>query len=221
MTDDPIAEYRRRGWELVPIPTGAKGPRISGWQARRFAPGDFGPGGNVGVILGPRSGELVDIDLDCAEAIALADTYLPPTRAEFGRASKLRAHRLYVAPGAHYESFGDPLLYGKNTILELRAGGQDGGAHQTVFPPSTHPSGEHEWHRDIIAPAVFDAARLRRRCAYLAIGCLTSRYVSRTAADRPGPDLPRLLWEAITPLFARSDNLTLIRQDAIIAPDEI
>ena len=93
--------------------------------------------------------------------------------------------------------FGDPLLDGKNTILELRAGGQDGGAHQTVFPPSTHPSGEPiEWHRDIIAPAVFDAAKLRRRCAYLAIGCLTSRYVSRHAADRPGPDLPRLLWEA-------------------------
>jgi hypothetical protein len=36
---------------------------------------------------------------------------------------------------------------------------------------------------------------LRRRVAYLAIGCLLARYVSEHAARRPGPDLPRLLWE--------------------------
>jgi hypothetical protein len=33
------------------------------------------------------------------------------------------------------------------------------------------------------------------RVVWLAIGCLVLRYVSEHAARRPGPDLPRLLWE--------------------------
>ena len=78
-----------------PYPTGREGTADQEhWHTRMFEIGDFTAGGNIGVILGPRSGELVDIDLDCVEALALADTYLPPTRVEFRRASKLRAHRL-------------------------------------------------------------------------------------------------------------------------------
>ena len=195
MSADLFADYRRRGWALVTIPAGQKGPRIKDWQTREFTPADFPPGGNVGLILGPRSGELVDIDLDCAEALALADIYLPATGGVFGRASKPRSHRLFVAPGAAYEAFADPVTGA--TILELRAQGRDGGAHQTVVPPSVHPSGEAiEWDDDKIAPSVFDAAKLRRRCAYLAVACLVSRYVSAHAAELPGPDLPDLLREA-------------------------
>ena len=99
-----IAEYRRRGWALVPIPPREKAPRVKDWQSRIFEPADFVAGDNSGVILGRRSGELVDIDLGCAEALALADTYLPATHAEFGRASKLRPHRLYATPNSAYES---------------------------------------------------------------------------------------------------------------------
>jgi hypothetical protein len=194
MTGELIADYRRRGWSLVPIPAGEKGPRTAGWQDRNFEPDDFPPGGNVGLILGPRSGEVVDVDLDCSEALALADLYLIGTGAVFGRTSKARSHRLYIAPGAIKESFADPST--GDTLLELRAAGRDGGAHQTVIPPSVHPSGEAvAWDGDAIAPVVIDAARLRRRCAGLAIGCLVRRYVSETASKRPGPDLPRLLWE--------------------------
>jgi hypothetical protein len=189
-----IADYRRRGWSLVPIPPGEKGPRITGWQTREFGAEDFPAGGNVGLILGPRSGEMVDVDLDCAEALALADIYLIETGAVFGRPSKPRSHRLYVAPGAIYEGFADPIA--NSTILELRAAGRDGGAHQTVIPPSVHPIGEAiKWCSETIAPAVVEAARLRQRCAGLVIGCLVRRYVSETASERPGPDLPRLLWE--------------------------
>jgi hypothetical protein len=189
-----IADYRRRGWSLVPIPAGEKGPRIEGWQSRKFGAEDFPPGGNVGLILGPRSGEMVDIDLDCPEALALADLYLVETSAVFGRASKRRSHRLYIAPGAVYESFSDPIT--GDMLLELRAAGRDGGAHQTVIPPSAHPSGEPiEWHGNVIDPVVIEAPRLRRRCAGLAIGCLIRRYVCETASERPGPDLPRLLFE--------------------------
>ena len=98
-------KYQRRGWRLVPIPAGQKGTFEQGWQTRNYALGDFSAGGNVAVLLGPRSGELVDIDLDCPEALALADTYLPATGAVFGRASKPRSHRLYTSAGALFESF--------------------------------------------------------------------------------------------------------------------
>jgi hypothetical protein len=194
------AEYRRRGWALVPIPPGEKAPRVKDWQSRIFGPADFVSGGNIGVILGPRSSELVDIDLDCAEALALADFYLPPTAAIFGRPAKPRSHWLYLAPNATYESFSDPL--GNHTLVELRAAGQDGGAHQTVFPPSVANGERREWCSDVIAPAVVDAAALRVAVCWLAIGCLVMRHASLHAAQRPRPDLPALLWEA-EPILGR------------------
>lgn len=194
MTADLLADYRRRGWSLVPIQAGEKGPRIKDWDSRSFTPADYREGQNVGVILGPRSGELVDVDLDCPEALALADLYLPASGAEFGRASKPCSHRLFVAPGAAYEAFSDPL--DGTMLLELRAQGRDGGAHQTLWPPSVADGERREWHGDTIAPAVVDAGRLRRRCAWLATACLVARHVSRHAAERPSPDLPLLLWEA-------------------------
>jgi hypothetical protein len=187
-----------RGWWLTSIPRAQKAPITPGWDKLRLLPGDipraFGNGENVGLILGSKSGWVTDGDLDCSEALILADVYLPITEAVFGRPSKPRSHRLYIAVNATYEVFADP-IDGK-TLLELRTDGRDGGAHQTVLPPSIHPSGEQiAWDGDIIAPAVIDARILRRRCAWLAIACLTMRYVSEHAAQRPGPDLPRVLWE--------------------------
>jgi hypothetical protein len=195
---DQAQTYVARGWRVVPIPRGEKGPKLTGWGKLRLTfkdlPRYFNDNSNIGIILGPPSQELIDIDLDCPEAIVLADRYLPQTGAEFGRASKPRSHRLYIACGAIHEPFADPI--DGSTLLELRAAGSDGGCHQTVFPPSVHPSGESiEWTSEIIAPSVADAAKLRRRCAWLAIGCLVRKYVSEHASERPAPDLPALLWE--------------------------
>jgi hypothetical protein len=182
---------------LLSIPRGQKKPAISSWP--NFAPAIddlpqlFGDGQNIAVRLGRASGELVDLDLDCAEAIALADLYLPKTGAEFGRASKPRSHRLYVAPSAVFESFSDPIS--GEMIVELRADGRDGGAHLSLLPPSVTDGEQREWCEEIIAPTAVEAPPLRRRVAYLAIACLVARYVSEHAAQRPGPDLPRLLWE--------------------------
>jgi hypothetical protein len=195
---DAARDFKRRGWQPIPILTREKGPKLPGWGKHRFAldelPAYFGGEGNLGVILGPPSGELVDVDLDCEEALKLADLYLPPTAAEFGRQSKPRSHRLYIAPGTVHEAFADPL--DGTTLLELRAQGRDGGCHQTVFPPSVHPSGEPiEWASAIIAPAVVETKPLRLVCVYLAIGCLLARYVSEHIASRPAFDLQKLLWE--------------------------
>jgi hypothetical protein len=195
MTPDPLlADYRRRGWALVPIPVGQKETYDKGWPTRTYALADFRVDGNVAVMLGPRSGELVDIDLDCAEALQLADLYLPPTGAEFGRVSKPRSHRLYIAPGATFCSFADPTT--NATLIELRARGDTGGEHLTLLPPSVADGERREWHGETIAPAGYDARSLRRRCAFLAMACLLSRCGPQYAAEHPAPDFPRLLWEA-------------------------
>jgi len=101
MTPLTIAlSYINRGWNPVPIPHGTKTPQHAAWNTRVIdaasAPEYFnGSKMNVGVMLGPNSHGLTDIDLDCAEAIAIAPYLLPPTKAIFGRPSKRASHWLY------------------------------------------------------------------------------------------------------------------------------
>src|SRR3954447_23916111 len=149
MTPLEIAlRYIRRSWNPVPIPYRAKGPTVRGWQKRVIdetsAPRYFnGAAQNVGVVLGPTSKGLTDVDLDCAEAIALAPYLLPKTDAVFGRPSKRDSHYLYKTALAEsvekaVVAFDAP---GKQRIVELRVGGASKGA-QTIFPGSTHETGE-------------------------------------------------------------------------------
>jgi hypothetical protein len=206
-----------RGWALVPVPPDQKGPIIPKWQTRTFAAADFPEGGNVGLIVGRRSGGLVDADLDCLEALDLADLYLPLTSAEFGRKSKPRSHRLYVATGATFEAFVDPIA--GDTMLELRSDGATGGCHQTIIPPSIADGERRVWQGDAIAPAIVDHRLLRHRCTRLAIGCLMMRYVSQTAARTPlapGGDHLKLLWECDHELGRRAYEW--LRQPAPDAP---
>jgi Bifunctional DNA primase/polymerase, N-terminal len=153
---------------VVPIPPKAKAPRLAGCDRRIYKlddlPDAFAPDGNIGVILGARSRAVVDVDLDCSEALTLADIYLPATDAVFGWASKPRSHWLYLAVDARYESFSNPSS--GEFLLELRAEGENGGAHQTVVSPSVHPSGEPiRWASEVIAPLLIEAKQLRHRLA--------------------------------------------------------
>ena len=173
-------------------PDRAKG----GGDQRLAAPGielaHFPAGGNAAVIFGPRSGELVDIDLDCGEAVDLADLYLPPTKAEFGRASRPRSHRLYVSPGAVFEAFS----FDGETLVELRARGATGGEHLTLIPPSVADWRAPRMARRHNRPGSLCGCAAAPPLRVLATAALVARHVSRTAAERPAPDLPRLLWEA-------------------------
>jgi hypothetical protein len=185
------------GWRSVLIPPGCKGPNGAGWPDR-IVPSEevehhVAAGGNVGLILGRRSGGIADVDFDCAEVIDLAAIYLPPTPARFGRASKPDSHWLYIAPGAVYTSFSDPLT--GEVLLELRADGETGGAHQTLVPPSVADGERREWVVKAGPPATLDARILRHRVGYLAVGGLVRRYISPYASERPGPDMLGLLWE--------------------------
>lgn len=138
-------QYHQRGWSVTPVHDRDKSPKLSGWQNRQLSedelPAHFCDGANVGVVLGDPSGNLVDVDLDCQAARQLAPHLLDAT-ACFGRASSPRSHWLYlVRDGIKTKKFQSAA---KGMIVELRSTGA-----QTVFPGSTHPSGERiEWSDD-------------------------------------------------------------------------
>jgi hypothetical protein len=183
---DAALEFIGRGWNPVPIKRRKKEPIGEQWQTRvidrNSAPQHFnGAALNVGVMLGVTSRGLTDIDLDSAEAIAVAPYLLPRTGAIFGRSSKRNSHWLYYSPLAQTVSkatvqFKDPKCQGPSAILlELPIGAAGHGA-QTVFPPSTHPSGEAiswELNGD---PTAADGDELRRCAAVAAVCALVARY---------------------------------------------
>jgi Bifunctional DNA primase/polymerase, N-terminal len=166
-------KYTRRGWSVVPIPVKEKAPRLKGWQKLRLNKAGladyFSEGGNIGVLLGDPSKHLIDIDLDCDEAIVLASTFLPATERIHGRKSKLRSHWYYYGEvGLKAEKFSD--LDG-TCLLEIRSTGQ-----QTIVPPSTHPSGERVRWAEKGKPSHVTNEMISQSTGKLAAACLLSRH---------------------------------------------
>ena len=143
---DIAFSYVARDWSPLPIPTGRKCPNVKGWPELRIKIGQvetyFARDPlNIGILLGDASGRLVDVDLDCEEACAIAASILPSTNSVFGRRSKPTSHMLFTCK-IESKAFKDPER--GDTLLEIRSNG-----HQTVFPGSIHPSGESvEWYED-------------------------------------------------------------------------
>ena len=162
--------YKRRGWQPIPVPHRSKNPGFSGWQNLDLSENELqnhfnGKPQNVDILLGSKSSNLIDLDLDSPEAVKLADFFLPETKSIFGRSSKPRSHRLFYSEFPKIEKF----EYGE-TIVEIRSTGG-----QTVFPGSTHSGGESiEWQSDG-EPLRIDAQILRRAVALLASACLISK----------------------------------------------
>ena len=178
-------KYHQRGWQPIPIAHRSKNPNLQGWQKLMLNEADLpkyfnGKPQNIGVLLGAKSNGLTDIDLDSPEAIKTADYFLPSTEAVFGRAGKPRSHRLYYCDGGKFEKFNNPFLRSSSDeserkqacIVELRTGG----GLQTVFPGSTHESGEAiEWQSDG-EPLRIDPQELLRAAAHLASACLIATF---------------------------------------------
>jgi hypothetical protein len=195
MSLDTALAFARRGWSPLPIPDRQKRPAIKGWQNLRISEADLGryfnKPQNVGVLLGEPSGGLVDVDLDCAEAIRLAPRLLPPTGARFGRRSKPGSHHLYIARHARTEQYREPTSDGTGAMLvELRSTGA-----QTVFPGSVHESGERVVFEADGDPADVAGATLARRVRHLAAAALLARHgfcdddaVALVDAWEPGAD---------------------------------
>jgi hypothetical protein len=188
-TADPLVvvlDYCRRQWSPIPVPYCEKAPTIEGWPSLRIgaleAPRYFdGQRQNIGILVGVPSNHLVDVDLDCSEALELADRYLPATQSLFGRASKRGAHRIYQAPGTKTAKFVDPTRpASQGMLLEARSTGS-----QTIFPGSTHPSGEPiEWDNDG-EPASVAAEQLVRACGRLGAACLLLRHLGAEVLEQP------------------------------------
>lgn len=166
-TQSVALRYMRRGWSVVPVPHRSKNPGFRHWQQLRLTEQDIAQHFNckplnIGVLTGEPSGWLVDVDLDHSRIVELAPDYLPPTSAVFGRASKPRSHWLYRVSA--------PLITRKfrsksaGMLVEVRSTGL-----QTVFPPSTHESGEPiTWDDEEGEPAEVDPQALLQAAKALA-----------------------------------------------------
>lgn len=199
--DSPIeaaTDYLARRWHPVPLAPASKKPRGGkGWQSRRYEPSDFHGDDNIGVLLGPPSDHLVDIDLDIREARELA-AHLLSELPTFGRAGAPGGHRLVRCVGAPPKIQKLALTGGaaqfaaerlrlapesndKAVVLELRSNGQ------TMFPPSLHPSGERVVWADGAAPNVIPEALwddLQKRARLLAFLAVVLRAYPREAGCR-------------------------------------
>jgi hypothetical protein len=186
--------YIEAGYRVVPVPTGQKGPRTRGWQQLRIDRDQVGehfrPGMNIGLLLGEPSGWLVDVDLDCEEAIELAEDLLPATTCVTGRPGSPRSHRWYIAKGACTQQHRDPT--DDSMMVELRSTGA-----QTLIGPSRHPDGE-PYDMLVGQPVEVDAEELTQAVAQLARAILARRRPapapSPTALrDTPAPTTPNAL----------------------------
>ena len=149
-TDDvraAAADYLKRGWCPLPLKPKDKAPAVErNWPQFKTSletlEADFHPHENIGIILGKRSGGLIDVDLDCQEANNVADVLAPKTDLVSGRGGARRSHRWYVMNPVppkiiQYEDVDGTML------VELRSTGG-----QTMVAPSIHPNGDKfEWEK--------------------------------------------------------------------------
>lgn len=189
--------YIARGWNPVPVPFRTKGPQDKGWQTRIIDASTVhrhfnGAPANIGIVMGPSSAGLTDIDLDCPEAIDVAPYILPSTKAIFGRQSARASHWLYRTTLADTSSsavfaFNDPELEAGNDsptkarLVELRCGGRKASGDivgcQTIAPGSVHETGEAiRWeHSADGEPSDQDGAELLAAVRVIAVAALLTR----------------------------------------------
>lgn len=161
-------------------------------------------------MTGALSGDVVCVDIDDANALAMADQYLPETGLIEGRSGKPRSHRYYrvvnipnvLTPPV--SSVSGQLLGGPRTV-QFRHADQHmllevlGTGRHAVAPPSLHPSGEpREWDT-FEEPAVVDCLELYQAAERLAVACGARPHLDALLGKatpgvavrvRPGPQAP-------------------------------
>src|SRR5262249_30445743 len=146
------AHYCAQGYCPVPVAFRTKKPEVAEWTSLRLDTIDLDQHfnhrvpHNIGLLLGVPSGGLVDVDLDCVQAVRAAPYCLPPMSSVSGRHSSPRSHYWYVVddpPEKVSEGYSDPTDSAVK-LLELRSTGG-----QTIVPPSVHESNEPIiWHEE-------------------------------------------------------------------------
>jgi DNA polymerase I-like protein with 3'-5' exonuclease and polymerase domains len=127
---DIAGRLLERGIVPIPLLFREKKPAIPEWQKLTRQDVEarlqelFGKPCNIGVLLGTPSGGLIDIDLDCDEAVRAAPRLLPPTDMVWGRPSRRSAthygYRVDAPPAKAFTPFIAP--DGKR-LLEIRSTG--------------------------------------------------------------------------------------------------
>lgn len=218
--------YMDWGWTVVPVEYRQKKPdwvNVTKDNAHKYFPPNKEM--NIAVLLGPASGGLADVDLDCPEAIALAPYYLPGT-ARFGRETAKASHWLFKVSECA------PVFCAKDekgdVLVELRCA-TEGSKVSTVFPPSTHKdTGEAiEWADKAIpieCPIGHD--ELLACVKRLAVACLILRHAGQGAVDRwrqynETPRLPESVKKQLRALMGIKPPPTLPPRRTILASDSL
>jgi DNA polymerase I-like protein with 3'-5' exonuclease and polymerase domains len=178
------AFYLGLGFAPLPVPSRAKQPVLSGWPDLRVsAPelADYFPDSretNIGLILHDQS-RLVDLDLDCPEAVGAGRAWLPLSNWVSGRAGKPMSHYWYAADArVAYQAYDD---VDGTRLLERRAGN----GHQTVVPPGTHESGDEiAWDHLSGRPTPIVAAEAVRLAGEVAALAILARHWPQTNGKR-------------------------------------
>ena len=178
ITDAALAAFRQ-GYLPIPIRPRQKRPLIGQWtqiewSSEKAIREQFAEWGaqNVGVLLGERSGGLVDVDLDHPTAARLREYLLPPTAMRSGRVGRPNSHYWYVAEDMIVPPTRRYKLPGGEVSIEVRSNGS-----QTLIPPSIHPSGEqylwegHPWGGED-GPAMVLGRKLAIQVALVGLGAV-------------------------------------------------
>lgn len=205
--DPPLTAARKlvaRGLMICPVDYRHKEPP-RGWQKKRIDESNVAEyfddeiKANIGVMMGRRSGHLVDVNLQSTEAIILAPRVLPSTLM-FGRQSHPCSHALYYADHTRSLTWLDPDT--GYALLEIRADLANGEPTHTIFPPSVHEeSGERiTFEPGPVEPFNTTADALHGMCAELAASCVLLRRWKDVPVDgligalvRAGWDAPRVM----------------------------
>lgn len=173
-------ELRAEGRQVIPLPHAQKKSPPKGWRELKLTEDGLREHfavprpWNLAVGLGRLSGWLVDVDLDCEEAIEVAEILLPATKRIFGRPGAERSHYQFVSEGAKSRDY--RALDGSSIVQLLSTG------RYVVMPESIH-----EGTRERIAwasgpglqsrkAAEVDPGLLQHRVALIAVTVLLSRH---------------------------------------------
>jgi hypothetical protein len=157
--------YIGRAYQVVPLD--GKKPRIRKWTTSEIPAHWFMTCDNIGLKLGQPSNGLVDVDLDCPEAVLLAPEFLPDTGMMFSRADSQSAHRFYRVtnpPATATIKFGG--------LVEVRSTGG-----QKMVPPSIHPDTDERLAWPVFGdPAQVELSYLCQQVGLLAAAALVLKH---------------------------------------------
>jgi hypothetical protein len=172
---------------------------------------------NINIITGGDS-NIVDIDLDCPEALDLADYFLAPTGMMFGRVSTPESHRLYKVidlTKKHTREFFSFANADKATLVEIRAN-----KHYTMCGGKYDNEELCEWTKyDTATEITYDS--LFKQVAKLALACVLLR-----KAPTPESKKRNIYWWYVAGVLwhykiSEEDCLQIIKAVTTVHGDEV